>query len=280
MEQSYNLRSPAVKRLMKEAREMREATSEYSAKPLDDNLFEWHFTFRGPADSDFDGGYYHGRIILPPEYPMKPPSILLLTPNGRFELNKKICLSISGYHPESWQPSWSIRTAILAIIGFMPTKGEGAIGALDYTPEERKKLAKQSMNASCPTCGAIKNLLASETSKSGVDDQKDKELAKQIMFAKPKASQSSTSEEKTNSEEQQTSTPDEGPRHRAQSTSNETQNSPAPTQQNVQPNPPRHIQQRNDSSSLMLIVVLAAAIALLLFRRLDRMFNLSDLGSL
>jgi len=44
-----------------------------------DNLFEWHFTIRGPADSEFDGGIYHGRIILPPEYPMKPPSIIILT---------------------------------------------------------------------------------------------------------------------------------------------------------------------------------------------------------
>ena len=44
-----------------------------------DNLFEWHFTIRGPGDSEFDGGVYHGRIILPPEYPMKPPSIILLT---------------------------------------------------------------------------------------------------------------------------------------------------------------------------------------------------------
>lgn len=28
-------------------------------------------------------------------------------PNGRFETNTKICLSISNYHPEHWQPSWS-----------------------------------------------------------------------------------------------------------------------------------------------------------------------------
>lgn len=28
-------------------------------------------------------------------------------PNGRFEVGKKICLSISGHHPETWQPSWS-----------------------------------------------------------------------------------------------------------------------------------------------------------------------------
>ena len=74
---------------------------------LQDNLFEWHFTIRGPCDSDFDGGVYHGRIILPPDYPMKPPSIMFLTQNGRFECFTKICLSISKHHPESWQPSWS-----------------------------------------------------------------------------------------------------------------------------------------------------------------------------
>ncbi len=69
----------AVKRLMREAQELSESTSEYFAQPLADNLFEWHFTVRGPADSDFEGGVYHGRILLPPDYPMKPPNIIILT---------------------------------------------------------------------------------------------------------------------------------------------------------------------------------------------------------
>lgn len=30
-----------------------------------------------------------------------------------------------------------------AIISFMPSEGVGAIGALDWTPEERKKLARE-----------------------------------------------------------------------------------------------------------------------------------------
>lgn len=46
---------------------------------VQDNLFEWHFTVRGADDSEFAGGVYHGRITLPAEYPMKPPSIMLLT---------------------------------------------------------------------------------------------------------------------------------------------------------------------------------------------------------
>ncbi|KAF1512330.1 Ubiquitin-conjugating enzyme E2 J1, partial [Eudyptula minor] len=182
---SYTLSFSAVKRLMKEAAELKDPTDHYHAQPLEDNLFEWHFTVRGPPDSDFDGGIYHGRIVLPPEYPMKPPSIILLTANGRFEVGKKICLSISGHHPETWQPSWSIRTALLAIIGFMPTKGEGAIGSLDYTPEERRALAKKSQDFCCEMCGtSMKTALLPLTSGSvsSQADKEAKELARQISF--------------------------------------------------------------------------------------------------
>lgn len=196
MQGQYSLRSPAVKRLMKEAQELREPTEQYHAQPLEDNLFEWHFTIRGPADSEFNGGIYHGRIILPPEYPMKPPSIIVLTPNGRFETHTKICLSISGHHPESWQPSWSIRTALLAIIGFMPTHGAGAMGSLDYTPEERKRLAKKSLEYKCPVCGGVKDLLRPVTAASKSDSEEAKELASQINFQSEKQKSLDNSDQK------------------------------------------------------------------------------------
>ncbi|KAM8831320.1 LOW QUALITY PROTEIN: ubiquitin-conjugating enzyme E2 J1 [Spinachia spinachia] len=197
MENRYNLKSPAVKRLMKEAAELRDPTEHYHAQPLEDNLFEWHFSVRGPPDSDFDGGVYHGRIVLPPEYPMKPPSIILLTPNGRFEVGKKICLSISGHHPETWQPSWSIRTALIAIIGFMPTKGEGAIGSLDYTPEERRALAKKSQDFSCEACGcSMPSALMPLTANSNpsAEDHTAEELAQQIHFKADSSSSRQASE--------------------------------------------------------------------------------------
>lgn len=199
MEARYNLRSPGVKRLMREAKELSQPTELYFAQPLEDNLFEWHFTVRGPPDSDFAGGRYHGRITLPPEYPMKPPSIMLLTPNGRFEVGKKICLSMSAHHPETWQPSWSIRTVLMAIIGFMPTQGAGAIGSLDYTPQERKVLAKKSLDWKCNTCeGCMKTALleASGDSSSKEAEREAVELAAQITFKgeseKEKTSQGST----------------------------------------------------------------------------------------
>ena len=124
---TVNTNNPAVKRILREAREIAEATPtpDFDAKPLDGNLFEWHFSIRGPAGTAFDGGVYHGKIMLPAEYPFKPPSITLLTPNGRFEVGKKICLSVSAHHPEHWQPAWDIRTIITALIAFFPTKVRG-----------------------------------------------------------------------------------------------------------------------------------------------------------
>lgn len=67
---------------------------------------------------------------MPPDYPFKPPAFMLLTPNGRFETGTKICLSISSHHPEHWQPSWSVRTALTALIAFFPSPGGGALGSL------------------------------------------------------------------------------------------------------------------------------------------------------
>jgi len=119
---------------------------------------------------------------------------ICVQPNGRFETGKKICLSISGYHPETWQPSWSIRTALLALIGFMPTPGQGTIGSLDYPPEERKKLAKKSTKFACEECCSsgttITNLLKSREEELAEDNSKGKiaraeeakQLAMQVSF--------------------------------------------------------------------------------------------------
>ncbi|CAG8649299.1 10469_t:CDS:2, partial [Scutellospora calospora] len=158
-----------VKRLLQEARELQQdSCCDYTAQPLEDNLFEWHFVIRGPDGTEFEGGRYHGRILLPSEYPFKPPNLMLLTPNGRFELNKKICLSITGYHPEYWLPAWGIRTVLLGLIGFMTTKANGAIGGIDYTEAERKLLARKSHNWKCLICD-ISNIDKLPDSKSNTN---------------------------------------------------------------------------------------------------------------
>ncbi|KAL7745881.1 Ubiquitin-conjugating enzyme E2 J1, partial [Sorochytrium milnesiophthora] len=76
-----SIKSPAVRRIMKELQEMEQDrdTPQYRVTAVEDNLLELHFTISGPADSPYATGRYHGRILCPPEYPYQPPEILLLT---------------------------------------------------------------------------------------------------------------------------------------------------------------------------------------------------------
>ena len=48
-----------------------------------------HYVVRGPEDSPYVGGYYHGKLVFPREFPFKPPSIYMFTPNGRFKCNTR-----------------------------------------------------------------------------------------------------------------------------------------------------------------------------------------------
>lgn len=62
------------------------------------NLLEWHFTFTGIQGTAYEDGFYHGSIRLDPSYPLKPPSIYMLTPSGRWDVGKSICLSATNFH--------------------------------------------------------------------------------------------------------------------------------------------------------------------------------------
>jgi ubiquitin-conjugating enzyme E2 J1 len=139
---------------VKEASELASQPSlDYHAEPLEDNLFEWHFTLRGPpAPSPYANGIYHGRIVLPPQYPLRPPSFRFLTPTGRFEVNREICLSISGHHEETWQPAWGIRTALVAMRSFMDTDAKGQLGGLEAGKEVRERMAKEGGAWRCGVC--------------------------------------------------------------------------------------------------------------------------------
>eukprot|EP00595_Chromulina_sp_UTEXLB2642_P001569 CAMPEP_0196761770 /NCGR_PEP_ID=MMETSP1095-20130614/1068_1 /TAXON_ID=96789 ORGANISM="Chromulina nebulosa, Strain UTEXLB2642" /NCGR_SAMPLE_ID=MMETSP1095 /ASSEMBLY_ACC=CAM_ASM_000446 /LENGTH=338 /DNA_ID=CAMNT_0042111713 /DNA_START=16 /DNA_END=1029 /DNA_ORIENTATION=+ len=191
-----NKRNTAVKRILADVRELeRHKSSRYTASPLEDNMFEWHFTIRGPQGTDFEGGVYHGRILLPPEYPFKPPNIIFLNKNGRFEVGTKICLSISAYHEESWQPAWGVRTMLEAIISFLPTEGAGAIGALDWSKEERKKLATESHNYCCQLCGNVASLLSDPSTDENT--QQDPDIVSQISQLSLHAPQSADSPAKS-----------------------------------------------------------------------------------
>ena len=145
----------ASKRLISEYEKQKKTPSDqFIAQPLESNLFEWHFTLKGCPSSPYEGGLYHGKVELPQEYPMAGPDIIFLTENGRFETGKKICLSNTSYHPESWTPLWTIRMMIESLETFF-TEDAAGIGALKHSDEQRKKLAKESLVFECATCGKM-----------------------------------------------------------------------------------------------------------------------------
>ena len=114
--------------------------------PLEENILEWHYAIYA-TKGDYRGGCYHGKLVFPEEYPMKPPKIYMFTPSGRFETNTRLCLSISDFHPETWNPSWNVEKILLGLYSFMLDDefSEGTIGSIKDTSENRQKFAINSI---------------------------------------------------------------------------------------------------------------------------------------
>lgn len=112
--------------------------------PLDTNIREWHYVIEGHANTPYEGGYYWGKLIFPKEYPMKPPSVIMLTPNGRFKTGRRLCLSMSDFHPESWNPMWSVSTIITGLVSFM-AESSPTTGSIETSADQKKKFARLSL---------------------------------------------------------------------------------------------------------------------------------------
>ncbi|KAK6505141.1 hypothetical protein TWF481_007062 [Arthrobotrys musiformis] len=235
----YNKGSPGVRRILKEAQEIANSPSrDFTAHPLDHDLFEWHFTLRGPpAPSPFADGFYHGRIILSPNYPMRPPMFRFLTPSGRFEVNRDICLSISGFHEETWQPSWSIRLALIALRAHMDADPQGQVGGLACTTETRREYAVQSRDFRCSECGGGGEEEAMKIPEDG-EGSSEPEVPPELRFGykdemKPRKEDAEGKEEGT-AADAQPSTP----------VAVQPEETPVPQQQTQQPQQPQQQQQR------------------------------------
>ncbi|XP_015123016.1 ubiquitin-conjugating enzyme E2 J2 isoform X1 [Diachasma alloeum] len=114
------------------------------AEPNPSNILEWHYVVKGPESTPYDGGFYHGKLIFPGEFPFQPPSIYMTTPNGRFKVNTRLCLSISDFHPDTWNPAWSVSTILAGLLSFMIEKSP-TLGSINTTDWEKRQYAHQSL---------------------------------------------------------------------------------------------------------------------------------------
>lgn len=137
----------AIMRLRKEfVRLQQDAVEGFEACPLESDILEWHYIVTGPPNTPYAGGKYHGKLIFPPSYPFKPPSIMMCTPSGRFKTNTRLCLSMSDFHPETWNPIWSVSTILKGLVSFM-AEDEETTGSMKADDDTRRKLAAESWGA-------------------------------------------------------------------------------------------------------------------------------------
>lgn len=76
----------------------------------------------GPEDTPYEDGFYGFHIMIPQEYPFKPPKVVFLTTDGNVRFNPnlyacgKVCLSILGtWSGPSWTSICTISSVLLSI---------------------------------------------------------------------------------------------------------------------------------------------------------------------
>ncbi|KAI9670442.1 MAG: Ubiquitin-conjugating enzyme E2 6 [Trizodia sp. TS-e1964] len=134
----------ANKRLTREYKIMQNNPTPYiTAHPSDTNILEWHYILTGPPQTPYHNGQYWGVLLFPPNYPFAPPSIRMHTPSARFQPSTRLCLSISDFHPKSFNPAWEVSTILIGLLSFM-TSEEMTTGSIAGTDAERAAAAARS----------------------------------------------------------------------------------------------------------------------------------------
>jgi ubiquitin-conjugating enzyme E2 D/E len=106
-------------RIKKELEDIKKnAPSNCSAGPVEDDLFEWQATIMGPKDSPYEGGLFYLRIHFTKDYPFKPPKIHFITKIYHCNVNSSggICLDIL---KKEWSPALTISKVLLSICSLM-----------------------------------------------------------------------------------------------------------------------------------------------------------------
>ena len=137
-----------TRRLTKELRALQKdpiKSPKITVAPNEANILEMHYVIEGSKKTPYEGGIYHGKLIFPKDYPLKPPSVMMLTPSGRFQPNRRLCLSMSDFHPETWNPMWSVSTILTGLYSFM-IETAPTLGSIETTTSQKQRFARQSLD--------------------------------------------------------------------------------------------------------------------------------------
>ncbi|EDO49586.1 predicted protein [Nematostella vectensis] len=89
-----------------------------------------HALITGPFDTPYEGGFFYFLIRCPPDYPIRPPRVKLMTTgsgqvrfNPNLYRNGKVCLSIIGtWSGPAWSPAQSLSSVLISIQSLLNEK--------------------------------------------------------------------------------------------------------------------------------------------------------------
>ncbi|XP_022609439.1 ubiquitin-conjugating enzyme E2 Z [Seriola lalandi dorsalis] len=95
--------------------------------PDPQDMTKIHALITGPFDTPYEGGFFLFLFRCPPDYPIHPPRVKLITTghntvrfNPNFYRNGKVCLSILGtWTGPAWSPAQSISSVLISIQSLM-----------------------------------------------------------------------------------------------------------------------------------------------------------------
>jgi ubiquitin-conjugating enzyme E2 J2 len=72
----------------------------------------------------------------------------LSNPRAFIQVNTKLCLSLSDFHPESWNPMWSVSSILVGLQSFMG-ESHATSGSMTSTYAGKRTFAAQSLDYNC-----------------------------------------------------------------------------------------------------------------------------------
>ena len=128
---------PIHNRIKKEYQDLqKEKNSNVQVKLVNNDIRHWKGRIKGPIDTCYQGGIFDVDIMIPDDYPFKPPKMKFDTkiwhPNIS-SVTGAICLDIL---KNEWTPALTIRTALISLQALMcepvPNDPQDAVVAKQY----------------------------------------------------------------------------------------------------------------------------------------------------
>lgn len=115
--------------------------------PVNFNKFIFRIRHISGPNNEFSDGEYLFELNLSENFPIIPPDLVFLTPNGVYELNGSICISTGKYHPQNYVATRGLLGFGIDVMTAMilyPGLGGGIKIVKNRTPKNIRKLASKS----------------------------------------------------------------------------------------------------------------------------------------